>query len=424
MLITNCVLLNTGDAAILDAILDRLRAALGDDTEFDIADSQPEVARRHYPELSIRPLINASFRPVPTTRGLGRVAWWWRRRCVRVAAWCIAHRLGGVTRLWIGPDARAALEARRRADVVISTGGTYLVERYPLRERILELEAVLALGRPLVLFTQSLGPFGTRHRRAVRAVAGRARLVLLRDERSRCHLAELGVAGDHVRVVADAVFGLRTPVRPPPHDGLHVAVSVRDWPYAAGDAARANLAYREAIAALVGRLVHARDARVTFMSTCQGVPEYWADDAAVALEVHAMLPPDVREQVRVDAEFHAPNELLTLLAGYDLVVATRMHMAILSLVAGTPAFPIAYEFKTRELATRLGLGEWVRDFEDVDAAWLPDAVERFLARPPDVLAAVVAAVERERDSAFATAGLLRRALAAPSREAPAHGILA
>jgi colanic acid/amylovoran biosynthesis protein len=411
VLVTNCVVLNAGDAAILVGVLDSMRAALGEDTTFEIAESQPEVARRHYPELAIRPMLHATFGPVPRIRGAGRAAWWARRWRVRLAAWCLGRGAGAVARAWMSAAQLASLRAIGRADVVVSTGGTYLVERYPLWGRIVELEAALAMGKPLVLFTQSLGPFADRrHRRALRSIARRARLVLLRDERSRAHLADIGAAGDHIHVVADAAFGLTAPLRPAAPAGLRVAVSVRDWPYAAGDGARANRVYREAIAALVERLVRERDAQVTFVSTCQGVAEYWTDDSAVAAEVAALLAPDVRDRVEVDRAFHTPADLLELLARHDVVVATRMHMAILSLVAGTPAFPIAYEFKTRELAARLGLGGFVSDLEEVDAAELPAAVERFLDMPGDFFDALRAAVAAERASAAATAPLLAQAL--------------
>ena len=48
---------------------------------------------------------------------------------------------------------------------------------------------------------------------------------------------------------------------------------------------------------------------------------------------------------------------MELAKGFDFVVATRMHMMILSLCVGTPVLPIAYEFKTKELAARLGIAD-------------------------------------------------------------------
>src|SRR3546814_6657409 len=70
-----------------------------------------------------------------------------------------------------------------------------------------------------------------------------------------------------------------------------------------------------------------------------------------------------RSRVRVDDRFHTPEALRDRYAGYDMVVATRMHAAILALCAGTPVMPLAYEFKTAELFGRLGFAGKVPSIE-------------------------------------------------------------
>src|SRR5262249_26086042 len=67
VVITNVVALNGGDAAILLAAIQVLRAAFGADTQFVLFDSQPEVAERLYPELEFRELWHAR-----ATRRAGR----------------------------------------------------------------------------------------------------------------------------------------------------------------------------------------------------------------------------------------------------------------------------------------------------------------------------------------------------------------
>jgi colanic acid/amylovoran biosynthesis protein len=409
VLLTNCVLLNTGDAAIAVGIVERLRAVLGAGAEFVVAGNRADVSAKYYPELRPRPLLEELFEPLPRGRRFGRVRARARELRLVAGAWCTARRLGPVTRLWLGSRAREALAEYRRADAVVATGGTYLVEAYPIAGRLLELRVALAMRKPVVLYTQSLGPFRRpENRRAVRSVLRRADLVLLRDDRSRAHLAEIGVDGDRVRVVADAAFALAPPAPHAPAPGMRVAVSVRAWPFAAGDVAGANDRYSAAIAALVERLVRAHGAQVTFLSTCQGVPEYWYDDSQVAQEIADGLPPDVSAAVRVDRDFHAPADLVERLGAFDLVVATRMHMAILALVAGAPVLPLAYEFKTRELFERLGLAEWVRDFEAVGAEELPDLAERCIAALPEIRRVLPERVAAERALA-ATAGDLAAA---------------
>ncbi len=245
----------------------------------------------------------------------------------------------------------------------------------------------------------------------MRETARDADLILLRDEPSHRHLEEIGASTTAVRITGDAAFGLAAPTGGRSVASLSVAVSARNWPYARGEADRANATYRDAVAEAVTWLVRDRGANVTFVSTCQGVPEYWTDDSAVAEAIQEQLPADVVDHVTVDRAFHRPAELMELLASFDLALATRMHMAILALVAGTPVFPIAYEFKMRELAERVGLGAWVQDLEDVrPGEELSADIGQFLDALPTLWPDVAAAVETERESALATEDLMRQAL--------------
>ena len=202
-----------------------------------------------------------------------------------------------------------------------------------------------------------------------------------RDERSASHLRDLGVSPQHVRVYPDAAFALCPPSDLVRSAGspLRIAVSVRTWRHFSGsDPSDSEARYFRMVAAGVTRLVRNYGAQVTFLSTCQGQPEYWADDSCTAESVTAFLDPDVVSQVRIDGAFRQPGELLSELTKYDAIIATRMHMAILGICAGVPVLPIAYEFKTRELFRELGLEEWVTDIEDADEVAFSDLVERFV----------------------------------------------
>jgi colanic acid/amylovoran biosynthesis protein len=127
VLITNCVALNGGDAAILYGLIDRLRAALGPGVEVMIVDDQPEAVRQRYPDLDARPRLDTTLRPGPNVRRVGRIVAELQRVRLLAGAWCIGHGLPELPRLWLNGAQRSALDAFRRADAVISTGGTYLV---------------------------------------------------------------------------------------------------------------------------------------------------------------------------------------------------------------------------------------------------------------------------------------------------------
>lgn len=382
VVIENTVALNTGDAAILVAIIDIVRETFGRDTRISVFDSEPEVAARYYPDLSFHPLVTSLLSgrirlfgrtwKTPLQRPLQRAQ---RAALHRAVADAAAGRPPAGS-LLLEPRVHDCIALYRSADLVISTGGTYLVEHYKLRNRFDELRKDLGLGKPLVLFTQSLGPFRQPQNQApMKEIADGALLVLLRDPKSAEHLLELGVSPQQLEVVADSVFALARPdwlARPAPRDPgrrLRVAVSVRRWTHFDGlDRSTGTQRYEAAIASAVSALVRERGAEVVFLSTCQGVPEYLYDDSEIAARIRARLDEDVQRSVRVDPEFHSPEGLMAVLRGFDFAISTRMHMAILGLCAGLPVLPIAYEFKTTEVYKSLGQGQWVTGISDIEAA--------------------------------------------------------
>jgi colanic acid/amylovoran biosynthesis protein len=165
--------------------------------------------------------------------------------------------------------------------------------------------------------------------------------------------------------------------------------------------------YERAIAKLVEHLVQERSVDVRFVSTCQGIPEYWTNDARTAKRIVGRLAPALRTRVHIDESFHDPEQLIDLLAGFDLVVATRMHMAILALIAGTPVLPIAYEFKTEELFQRLGAGAWVTPIEQVRDTVLIERYDSYVAVLDQAREPLFAEVQKERLRALAAVDLLR-----------------
>jgi colanic acid/amylovoran biosynthesis protein len=418
VLLTNSITLNGGDAAIVVATASSLRNAVGADISFTILDRQPEAAARLLPEFEFRPWPWDVFFSADGGSGSSRIRHWATRARAYTAAALIGHRLGLLGRLLLESHERKLLDEYAKADLVISKGGTYLVEIYDLTPHLFDFRLCTLLRRPLVLASQSLGPFTKpRTRRLLRKLLRHA-LVFVRDEQSRHHLEALGLSGAHVRVSADTAFAFADPTAlAAARNGrlgepMQVAVSVREWRHFRGsDAATGMDRYASSVGALVTHLVRRYDARVTFLSTCQGVADYWTDDSVVASSIAERLPDDVAQSVGIDHDHHSPEELLGTLADFDLVVSTRMHFAILALSAGVPALPIAYEFKTAELFRRLGMSEHILDIESISPDEAVHKLEAFIETLPAKRRELFDRVEAQRrlaeDSVETIAALLR-----------------
>lgn len=404
--IINCVSLNGGDAAILYSLKKILRLAYGDNIDITVFDSQATVAQKYYPEFKFRQM--ATHIPRNKVHIIDRI-----RRRIFYIRWIVGLlfarlRLHNLGRNITPPSVKDQWTAYNNADLIISTGGTYLVEHYDLNWRFFHLMTAAYCNRPFIMFTQSLGPFNSRINQVfIKLLLPRIDLLLLRDERSLRHIAHFNRGRGIDACIADGVFALadetrlaRTSIKPPTF-GPRIAISVRKWGQFSNDNSSDGMArYQSAITEAVCHLVRDKAAQITFLSTCQGIPEYWTDDSDIARIIWSKLPDDVRDSVIVDRKFRTPEALITELGKFNLTIATRMHAAIMSLIAGTPVLPIAYEFKTRELFNNLDLGGWVQDIDSLSGIELINLLDKMLPISTTLLHQIHQAVGAQRLSAL------------------------
>lgn len=418
-IVTNTALMNAGDAAILFATVGILRRALGEGLHVTACDQQADATQRLYPDLDIRPTI---FSALEAHAGGKPRSGSMKARFLRtlIAARLWRTRFGPACERFLPEAVSDALDRIAGARVIVSAGGTYLVPHYRILPKLADLLCAHAMGQPYILFTQSLGPIPKgRDGRLLKFVLRHAKLVLVRDAQSRRHLKELRVRADRVIECADAAFALpvfasmEQPRRSADHNRrLRIAISVRDWPHVRTP--KGMDAYCEAISALTTDLLTRHKAHVTFISTCQGLGEYWTDDSETAAAIVDRLDAPLRDQVWIDRDFHTPWQLMSLLGRFDAVVATRMHVAILALLAGVPVLPIAYEFKTSELFTNLTLGGLVQEMESITPEGLCAAFDHFLSIRRELSAMIPELVAKQRRGAMAAAEHVKEALAVPS----------
>lgn len=377
IVVTNAVLSNTGDAAIFQGIRKCLLAEglVVDLVDVQVCDSHAADSRLAYPDW---PVLQQVSYPDGSSPRVARVLAKYARRAL----------LGGMIR---SPRLRRAvvkasqskmlgefgrtLSALDAADVIISSGGTYLVDHYDFRGRVLELRLAKALGKPVVLWTQSLGPFRSRRaRRAFLRLVPAVDAVFFRDEKSRRAWEALAPIPALSGVAPDVAFALDCAGAHVTSglEGTEILVSVREWPRTTAGGPLGFSGYAEALRETVRADIGHGVVRWRAISTCQGMPGYGVDDSAVATSIF------LGEDVAVDTRHHRPDALMRELSTASVVVATRMHLALLALVCGKPVIAIAYEFKTLELFRHLGLEEFVVEIENLTAEWLVDKLSKVL----------------------------------------------
>lgn len=255
------------------------------------------------------------------------------------------------------------------ADLVIGKGGQvfrgYTLKGLPgLWLTALPLLIARRCGIPAVAMGVSVGPF--RGLRASERLCGwilrRLSLVMTRGEESAALARSLGVPAQRVVMVPDSVFALAGPsaeavcaIRERLDllgvDYLCVTVTLHSH---TGAAAR--------VPDLVGTLLRLLlDAGVAARALVVVQVDGQTSDSAYSRAIvdHVKDP-----RVHLMAEALSVAELLALYGGARATVGMRIHSAILSVIAGTPAFPIAVEHnKPRDIFSTFGQAEHVIDFE-------------------------------------------------------------
>jgi polysaccharide pyruvyl transferase WcaK-like protein len=241
-----------------------------------------------------------------------------------------------------------------------------------------------ALRKPLALVGVGAAPlYGHAARALARAIVRAADLLVLRDEESALHLAELG-ATTPFRVGADAAWTLvPDPPDATPNGPVVVALS-----HLAGG--------RELAGQLAAGLLPVLDA---------GIPvriDPWQPDGDAALA--AAVVSRLGDRVQLAAP---PADLLAAreaVLGARLVIAQRFHAVVAAASAGVPTLAVAHEAKLTGLARRL---DQPAVAADAPPATLASAVLSALdSAPPSPHA-----VRRERAAAEQGFRLLRVLLA-------------
>jgi len=335
LLVGDCGAANVGDDAIMEAWLAQL----------------PQLA----PDATVTILAPREF---PSPRGVKAVVDW---------------------HYW-----ESALEAIAESSAVIVAGGGLFHEWWALsRETFLTpsiegptaylsiVAAAKALGKRCLCCGVGVGPLATAAGKALVAeVLAEADLVTLRDSHSLQLLQELGVKAEKLRHTADTAFAL--PRRWPPEPQLwaqllgfvppapRVAVVLRGW-----DVFDVGNQFAERLAAALEGLQHATGASILFLPFQRNQGHPWTNDAGAAWSV--------RHRLRSQANAFllpllTPSLADAVIAQSQLVIAMRLHGAVMAFRSLVPVLGLAYDPKVAALFHDAGLAAWCLPL----SAWKPE----------------------------------------------------
>jgi polysaccharide pyruvyl transferase WcaK-like protein len=256
---------------------------------------------------------------------------------------------------------REHLWATLRSDLVTLGGGDLIREQadgvVPALNWLSRVRVALRVRRPVALIGVSVGDLFSRA--VIDRVSDDVRripLVAARDSTSATRLAELGAErvvtiGDLALEALDAPQTRTPPANERPRIGVvfrEVLGRGRDVPETANDTLRTELAVA------LDRLAAGLDAQIELIPFRTRGHTPRPDDDAGAGEALARRAASGEAWVRHLRPASAPA-FAELAAGLDLILAVRLHGAVLGAAAGRPVVAIAYDAKTTGFLTDLGL---------------------------------------------------------------------
>ncbi|MBI3910343.1 MAG: polysaccharide pyruvyl transferase CsaB [Armatimonadetes bacterium] len=242
----------------------------------------------------------------------------------------------------------ALLAELRRADLLLSGGGSLLQDRTSLQSLLYYLAILILacrLRRPAMIFAQGIGPLRRpAAQRLTAAVLQGTQAITVRDAESAALLREIGVRRPPLEVTADPVFAL-APERTARVQALlggdarpRIGIALRPWPGDEGAAEAVATALRQA----------APGAEVLLWPLHPALDLPVAEQLAASRKLSGRGARVVRKALR-------PGEWLALAERMDTVIAARLHALIFAAAGGVPAVALSYDPKVDALRRQLCL---------------------------------------------------------------------
>ncbi len=320
---------NAGDMAIVLTMIKQLHE-LFPDVQITVSCSNPKVSRKHSSEVTYKhyPLPAFASYPSYTLPQLFKGGLVFCRNMLAAVFW----RLSGKRILF---NKKGPITDFIDSDLVISVGGGFISSDYGLLRPYHDFILTKLLGKPLVIYGQSLGPFrGTLSRAASAFVLGMADLIIVREEHSKKCLDELDIKDVHV--TADLAFAFQAP--PKSKRTKRIILCPRMWTREHREAGERYLSFLSTLS----KSLLKTGRQVVVLPTAE-------EDLKFQKLLQGKLP-----GVTFINQVYSPQKIAQLLAGSEFLISSRLHPIILGSLSGTPFFAIGWEFKLDEVSPALG----------------------------------------------------------------------
>ena len=275
----------------------------------------------------------------------------------------------------------------------LSSWGPYSLFKWSLAARL--------RGCKLIFLSVGAGPIYTRLGRLLTASALRmAQYRSYRDDASLAVVRSIGVRDDRRRVYPDLVFDLPAEFRRDLNNGTRerpvvgLGLMVYSGRYSSPDPSETTYKkYLESLVILTDWLLtHGYDVHLLL-----GDDEPEAiDDFREAFRAQSREP--ALESRISGAPAQSVRDIVSQIVATDVVVATRFHNLLLSLVLERPVIAISFHHKCASLMSEMGLEDYCFDIHTVDSDILINSFQNLENNQDDIKRVITDGVARNRQA--------------------------
>ncbi len=284
-------------------------------------------------------------------------------------------------------------EAKAMADAaaVVDLSGDMLTDSYGPHVAVSHYLPILkaaALERPVILLSQSIGPFRST-KSIARWIIRSARLVTLRDKVSYGTVVnELGRSTAETYLTPDLAFLLPSD----PGDGIvfegdsYIGVSVSSIAVKRYEKSNPGNSLVDELAHAISDVATREGLGVAVFAHVTG-PTPDKDDRIVGRELSRLIP----GSVVVDADLD-PRRIKGLIGRMNVFVGARMHANIAALSQGVPTLALSYSHKYVGIMATLGQQDWVIDAGNAQASDVAELLGQLVSKRESISASIVEAL--------------------------------
>ena len=225
----------------------------------------------------------------------------------------------------------------------------------------------VSLKKPIVIYSQSIGPFKWAVTALARYCLNEARLVIIREDITKNYLEKIKIKSP-IYLTADCAFVLD----PTPYKNVENILSKEKIDTTkkplVGISANAMLddeenSYANSIAQTIDYVIEKLNAQVVFVPHVVGINGR-GDDRVMGEKIYKLTKN--KENINLIKGDYSPEELKGIIRLCDMFIGGRMHANIAAISSGVPTIATAWSHKYYGIMRTVGQEKYVGDFKTMN----------------------------------------------------------